>query len=225
MNPTVTDVYYHFSGWTSNNTSAAFNKLLLILKTKEFKLNRNQRDWSINQGYRQGTQASLGHFYVNMCCFTETPITFLKSYISKKGGFCIGMKKDWLLRMGGQNVVYVDNKSPNDFGRAVVELLCTFKVAELEDPAENQKALLNRSNIFHGLVAATEDVGLHHEREWRIVRNDLNEFMVEDYIKFEATDVESIWSIDSHVMDLKAQLQSHPDSSILIPLIKKQSDL
>jgi hypothetical protein len=157
-----------------------------------------------------------------MLCFTETPIPFLKDLVSKKGGFCIGMKKEWLLRKGGQNVIYVDNNHPNDYGRAITELLFRYRVSEVENTISQQEAKI-RSNLTEALIAATEDVGFNEEREWRIIRNELNEFMSDDDISFDVSDVESIWCLDDYVIKLKESMKSHPEAISILPLIKATS--
>lgn len=224
QNRTVSNVCYHFTGWTKKDNNASFEKLKLILNFKAFKMARNKRQWNINKGYRKDTALSLSHYYPKMVCFTETPISFLKDFIAQKGGYCIGMKKDWLLRKGGQNVIYVDNDHPNDYGRALTELLCRFRAPEIDD-MDSQKSAQTHSSIKEALLAATEDIGFHEEREWRIIRNDLNEFMIDDDVTFDISDIESIWCLEEYLPKLKESLNAHPESGHLIPLIRSSSTL
>jgi hypothetical protein len=222
-NPTVSDYFYHFTGWNQNDPKEACSKLLSILRTKEFRLSRNERQWTINQGYRPQTSSAFAAFYVKMVCFTETPIEYLGGMIGSKGGCCIGMKKEWLLRKGGQNVIYVDNANPNDYGRALTELQGQFAPRDTEDVLSTESGI--RSNIVHALIAATEDVGFSHEREWRIIRNDLNHFMTEDYVKFEASDVENIWCDDREIWRLEQGFDDRPDGAEILRLVRKISEL
>ena len=224
MNKTVSDFCYHFTGWTENNHAASFEKMKLILNGKAFMMNRNQRAWNISQGYRKKTSLALSHFYIKMICFTETPILFLKDIVSKKGGFCIGMKKEWLIRSGGQNVIYVDNNNPNDYGRALTELKCRYRAPQVEDMDTQESAKIH-SSLTEALIAATEDIAFRDEREWRIIRNDLNEFMTNDDISFEIADVESIWCLDEYFDKLLLSLKSHDEYNLLLPLIKPLSKL
>lgn len=191
MNQTISSSCFHFTGWTQNNRSDSFGKIVRILNGKEFKFKRNARQWIVDQGYRKETSLALSHFYVKTICFTETPIGFLKDYISYRGGFCIGMKKEWLLRNGGQNVMYVNSDHPNDYGRAVTELLCRHKTVQVEDVPSQEEAKIH-SNLTLALIAATEDEAFHEEREWRLIRNDMNQFITEDYVKFQILDIDSI---------------------------------
>jgi hypothetical protein len=87
MNPALSDVLFHFTGY-NKEPEAAFANLKAILESKCYNLSSCRREWRIGNSEQGEPRVILS---IPMVCFTETPLGFLGHHMIKYNEYGIGM--------------------------------------------------------------------------------------------------------------------------------------
>lgn len=191
MNPTQSEILYHFTGYDGANKKLksdddAFSTLLNILSSQELRLSINTRDWTINNpGNSHRFQIPIP-----MACLTETPLWGIQNHMRSFGKFGLGFNIDWAINEGAQNVIYYkDGKSSR-----TINIIKDILTPQFTAHGYTHKPSLDWTIHILGL---TEDIVFRNEREWRFI-GDVDSFeggihFSPNGIKFQKSDVTEIF--------------------------------
>ncbi len=209
-NLSSSNVLFHFTGIDHTRgkvktDAGAFQTLQSILGSSQFEIRMNKRAWTVHD---DGVPGRAMDFDIPMSCFSETPLAFLPDHMNQFGEFGLGMKLDWGVEKGAQNVVYCDDDHQNSYGRSLAGVLDYIHHGLAVGEAQPHWYW------FRELVGVTEHIDHRGEREWRFLGRTEDKPGAVDYepktVDFTPADILVVVCPARLIVQLRAFLDSSP---------------
>jgi len=193
------DFIFHFTGKNNNGLEILAN----ILKSG-FRFSNKNPVMPI------GLSENINYYYnPGMICFTDIPLKKIPDHAKKYGNYGIGLRKEWGIKAGGQPVLYTFEESL--FHKSLKQLHDTIE--KLDDRFTYNGLIHQFWLAFDGLHGITQGNSSYDDREWRIVRDEKNQYQIDNVsmpenaivetLKFKAYDIVLLVAPEKEFLELK----------------------